>query len=408
MSKPMEGVRVVELAAWTFVPAAGAVMAEWGADVVKIEHPEGGDPQRGLINSGMVPGGPGGVNYFIEQPNHNKRSIGLDLKHPRGREVLLDLCRDADVFLTNWLPGPRARARVDVDDIRAVNQRIIYARGHGQGVRGPDADKGGYDGSSFWARSGVVDALTQRDDDVYGPGQTPAFGDLAGGQTIAGAIAAALFRRERTGEPSVVDISLLAVGMWMMSPVIVSQKLFEGLPPPPRFGREQAPNPVANRYRTKDDRVVHLVMLQAGRYWPELVAAIGRPELATDPRFADPASLFANRVEAIRILDETFATRTLDEWRTALRDIEGVWAPAQRCIELYDDPQAIANGYIASVDPGDGRPEFPVVANPVQFDEEPSTVLRAPGAGEHTDEILAALGYDWERIVSLKVDGAVL
>jgi crotonobetainyl-CoA:carnitine CoA-transferase CaiB-like acyl-CoA transferase len=347
------------------------------------------------------------VNYFIEQPNHNKRSIGLDLKHPDGHAVLLELCRDADVFLTNWLPGPRSRARLDVDDIRAMNPSIIYARGHGQGVRGPDADKGGYDGSAFWARAGVVDALTASDGDPFGPLQPPALGDLAGAQTIAGAIAAALFKRERTGEASVVDISLLAVGMWMMSPNIVSQKLYQDSPAPV-FGRHEAPNPIANRYLTKDNRVVHLVMLQAARYWPELVTAIGRPDLATDPRFADAASIFANRVDAVRILDEVFATRTLAEWRRALESIEGVWAVAQRCLELYDDPQAIANGYIASVDPGDGAPHFPVVANPVQFDEQPSSVTRAPGAGEHTDAILAELGYDWDRVVDLKVAGAVL
>jgi crotonobetainyl-CoA:carnitine CoA-transferase CaiB-like acyl-CoA transferase len=374
--------------------------------VIKIEHPAGGDPQRGLVNSGMVPGGPGGVNYFIEQPNHNKRSIGIDLKHPDGHAVLLDLCRGADVFLTNWLPGARARARLDVDDLRAVNPSLIYARGHGQGVRGPDADKGGYDGSAFWARAGLVDALTNADLDPYGPPQPPALGDLAGGQTIAGAIAAALFKRERTGEPSVVDISLLAVGMWMLSPNIVAQKIYEHSPAP-RFGRGDAPNPIANRYLTKDGRVVHLVMLQATRYWPELVTAIGRPELARDPRFADAASIFANRVDAVRILDEVFATRTLDEWRAVLADVEGVWAPAQRCIELHDDPQSVANGYIASVAPSGDGPSFPVVANPVQFDERPSVVTRAPDAGEHTDEILAELGYDWDRVVALKVAGAV-
>ncbi|MEO5843009.1 MAG: CoA transferase [Acidimicrobiales bacterium] len=405
--KPLQGVRVVELAAWTFVPAAGAVMAEWGADVIKVEHPEGGDPQRGLINSGMVAGGPGGVNYFIEQPNHNKRSIGLDLKHVDGYAIMLDLCRGADVFLTNWLPGPRGRARLDVEDIRAVNPSIIYARGHGQGVRGPDADKGGYDGSAFWARAGVVDALTAYDRDPFGPQQPPALGDLAGGQTIAGAIAAALFKRERSGEPSVVDISLLAMGMWMMSPNIVSQKLYQDSPAP-KFGRQQAPNPIANRYLTKDNRVVHLVMLQAVRYWPELITAVGRADLAHDPRFADAASMFANRVEAVRILDEVFATRTMNEWREVLQHIDGVWAPAQRCIELYDDHQAVANGYIASVDPGNGGAHFPVVANPAQFDEQPCSVTRAPGAGEHTDEILTELGYDWDRIIELKVAGAVL
>ena len=152
--RPMEGIRVVEVASWTFVPAAGAVLAEWGADVLKIEHPESGDPQRGLISSGLIPGGAGGVNYMMEQPNHGKRSVAINLGHPDGRAVLYKLCETADVFLTNWLPGPRQRQKIDLDDIRAVNPNIVYVRGHGQGTRGPDADKGGYDGSSYYARFG--------------------------------------------------------------------------------------------------------------------------------------------------------------------------------------------------------------------------------------------------------------
>ena len=406
MSLPLQGVRVVELAAWTFVPAAGAVLAEWGADVIKVEHPEGGDPQRGLISSGMIPGGPGRCNYLIEQPNHNKRSIGIDLKHPEGRAVLLELCRHADVFLTNWLPGPRARAGLDVDDIRAVNPAIIYVRGSGQGARGPDADKGGYDGSSFWARSGVADAMTQMPGDVFGPVQAPAFGDLAGAQTIAGGVAAALFRRERTGETSVVDISLMALGMWMMSPNIIAHKVFADMAKP-AFTRVDAPNPLANRYRTKDGRIVHLVMLQVMRYWGELVTAVGRPDLATDPRFGDVASMHAHRSEAIAALDEAFAARTLGEWREALAHITGVWEPAQKAVELHDDVQAIANGYLDQVAAADGS-SFPLVVNPVQFDEESTPLMRAPEPGEHTDEILTELGLDWDRIIELKTAGAVL
>jgi crotonobetainyl-CoA:carnitine CoA-transferase CaiB-like acyl-CoA transferase len=406
MTLPMAGVRVVELAAWTFVPAAGAVLAEWGADVIKVEHPQGGDPQRSLISSGLVPGGPGRCNYLIEQPNHNKRSMAIDVKHPDGRTLLLELCRRADVFLTNWLPRPRKRARLDVEDVRAVNPDIIYVRGSGQGVRGPDADKGGYDGSAFWARAGVADALTQLPADVYGPTQPPAFGDLAGAQTIAGGIAAALFKRARTGETSVIDVSLLSLGTWMMSPNIVAHKVFADVLLP-KFTREEAPNPVANRYRTKDDRVVHLVMLQATRFWPELVTALERPELATDSRFADPQAMFQNRAAAIRILEEIFATRTLAEWREQLRDIDGVWAPAQKAIELHDDVQVLANGYVAQVPASDGS-SFPLVANPVQFDEAPASLVRAPEVGEHTEQILLEMGLDWDRILELKTAGAVL
>ena len=140
--KPMEGIRVVEVAAWTFVPAAGAVLAEWGAEVLKIEHPDGGDPQRGLVSSGLVPDAAGGVNFFIEQPNHGKKSVAINLQHPAGRDALYKLCETADVFLTNWLPGPRQRAHLDVEDIRAVNPNIVYVRGHGHGREGPGRRQG--------------------------------------------------------------------------------------------------------------------------------------------------------------------------------------------------------------------------------------------------------------------------
>lgn len=403
--KPMQGVRVVEVASWTFVPAAGAVLAEWGADVLKIEHPVGGDPQRGLVSMGLVPSGEGGANFFIEQPNHGKRSVAINLGTPAGRELLLRLCESADVFLTNWLPGARQRAGIDVDDVMAANPNIVYVRGHGQGARGPDADKGGYDGSSYFARSGVMDAL-MGEGDVYGPTQPPALGDLPGGQTIAGGIAAALFQRERTGEGVVVDVSLLNFGMWVNSPAIVNAKMFEGQDLP-SFTRDTMPNPITNRYLTSDGRLVQLVMLQAERFWPELVAAIGRPELATDPRFADAAAIFEHRAEATAILDEVFATRTLAEWKDALADVTGVWSPVQNGLDLHTDPQVEANGYIAQVETASGT-TFPLVANPVQFAEVEPELTRAPHHGEHTDEVLAELGLDTDEIIQLKIDDVIL
>jgi crotonobetainyl-CoA:carnitine CoA-transferase CaiB-like acyl-CoA transferase len=403
--KPMEGIRVVEVAAWTFVPAAGAVLTEWGAEVLKIEHPETGDPQRGLVSSGLVPAGKSGVNFFMEQPNHGKKSVAINLQHPAGRELLLKLCATADVFLTNWLPGPRRRARIDVDDIRAVNPNIVYVRGHGQGVRGPDADKGGYDGSAFFARSGVMSSLMYGDD-PYGPTQPPAFGDLPGGQTVAGAIAAGLLQRERTGVAPVVDISLLAFGMWVNSPDIVMSKLFEGQEVP-KMTRDRLPNPITNRYLTRDGRLVQLVMLQAMRFWPELITAVGRPELAADPRFSTPAAMFEHRALATSILDEVFATKTLDEWKQILAGVSGVWSPVQKGLDLYDDVQVLANGYLADVTAENGS-SFQLVANPVQFDEQPAQLTRAPSLGEHTDEVLRGLGLDEDAIIQLKIDNAIL
>jgi crotonobetainyl-CoA:carnitine CoA-transferase CaiB-like acyl-CoA transferase len=403
--KPLDGIRVVEVAAWTFVPAAGAVLAEWGAEVFKIEHPEGGDPQRGLISSGLVPSGASGVNFFVEQPNHGKRSVAINLQHPDGRALLYRMCETADVFLTSWLPASRTRAEIDVEHIRAINPRIIYVRGHGQGARGPEANRGGYDGSAYFARSGVMSSLMEGDN-PYGPTQPPAFGDLPGGQTLAGAIAAALLRRERTGETSIVDVSLLAFGMWVNSPDIVMSKLFEGQAVP-KMTRSTLPNPLSNRYRTADGRLIQLVMLQAVRFWPELVTAVGRPDLAADERFTTPAAMFEHRVEATAILDEVFAARTLDEWKEALAGIKGVWSAVQKGLDLYDDVQVRANGYFADAVTETGAP-FQLVPNPVQFDEQPNTITRAPGHGEHTDEVLRDLGIDEDQLIQLKIDNAIL
>jgi len=400
----MEGIRVVELAAWTFVPAAGAVLAEWGAEVLKIEHPDGGDPQRGLVSSGLVPGGPGGVNFFVEQPNHGKKSVAINVQHPDGRAALLRLCATADVFLTNLLPGALARAHLEVEDLRSANPGIVYVRGHGQGARGPDADKGGYDGSAFFARSGVMQTLAYGED-PYGPTQPPAFGDLPVGQTVAGAIAAALLQRERTGEAPVVDVSLLAFGMWVNAPDIVQSKLFGR--PVPKMTRDSLPNPIVNRYLTKDGRLIQLMMLQAVRFWPELLNALDRPDLADDERFATPAGIFDNRVEATRLLDEIFAERTFAEWKEVLAPLKGVWSPVQQGLDLYDDPQVLANGYLGDAVTSDGHP-FQLVTNPVQFDGQANTITRAPELGEHTDEVLAAAGYSEDEIIQLKIDGAIL
>jgi crotonobetainyl-CoA:carnitine CoA-transferase CaiB-like acyl-CoA transferase len=402
MEQILHGVRVVEVAQWWFVPAAGAVLADWGADVLKVEHPINGDPQRGLMTSGLVPN-TGGVNFMVEQPNRGKRSIGIDLNQPGGLEILHKLVENADVFLTNFLPDARRRLKIDLDDIRAVNPKIIYVRGHGQGARGPDMAKGGYDAASFWCRGGICSALTPAGAEVPVM-QRAAFGDSTGGMALAGGIAAALFRRERSGEPSVVDVSLLGTAMWIMAPDIIATKLISG--PMPSFTRADSPNPIVNSYKTKDGRWLFLNMLQPDRFWPDLCRRLGRPELITDQRFATGMDRFMNRVECVRLLDEIFAQRTLDEWRSALADAEGVWAPMQTPIELYDDPQATANGYLRPVERADGS-SFTLVANPLQFDETPPTLRPAPDLGQHTEEILLELGMTWEEMAKYKEAGAI-
>ena len=403
----MDGVRVLEVAAWTFVPAAGAVLADWGADVIKVEHPNGGDPQRGLISSGLIPGGASAVNYIIEQPNRGKRSIGLDISTDEGREVLYKLAATSDVFLTSFLPSVRQKLQIDIEHIRAVNPDIVYVRGTGQGPLGPEGDRGGLDGASYWARGGIANALTPPEAE-WPIAPRPAFGDLPGGMTIAGGIAAALFARERTGTPPVVDVSLLGFAMWTLSPDIVASKLFGRDPLAQMRGpREKNPNPLVGQYRTKDGRFLSLMMLQPDRFWPEACERLGRPDLIDDPRFSTGLARYENREECIRIFDEVIGSRTLDEWRQAFEGMKGVWAPVQTAIELYDDPQVRPNGYIVDVKRDDGV-EFPLVANPVMFDEETYELRAAPEHGQHTEDLLLELGYSWEEIAGYKGTGAVL
>jgi crotonobetainyl-CoA:carnitine CoA-transferase CaiB-like acyl-CoA transferase len=402
----MDGIKVVEVASWTYVPVAGAVLAEWGADVIKIEHPESGDPQRGLAASGLVPTGPGGVAHMMELPNRGKRSVGLDLGTAEGRTILLELSATADVFLTNFRPQARRKLAIDVEDIRAVNPSIIYVRGSGQGQRGPDAEMGGYDGCTFWGRGGPSDIISDPDDGypIAQPG--PAFGDVLGGLTIAGGISAALFHRERTGEAVVVDNSLLATSMWATGASSLAAGLF-GVDRLPRRDRTETPNPIVGTYRTADGRFVSLVMLESDRYFGDLVTLLGRPELATDPRFSDAAARAANSAACVGALDEAFAQKNLADWKPILAKAKGVWAVVQTPSELLVDPQALANGYIRDVEAKSGT-VFRMVPSPLQFDERPPDLTRAPDHGEHTDEVVGELGYDQEALLELKIKGVIL
>ncbi len=395
---------MLEVAAWTFVPSAGAVLAEWGAEVIKVEPRDGGDPQRGLVTMGIVDEGGGAVNYMIEIPNRGKKSIGVDLSTPGGREVVHALAKTCDVFLTSYLPDRRRKFGIDVDDIRGVNPSIVYVRGSGHGPKGPDADKPGYDGVSYWARGGIATVLTEDADELVR--SRPAFGDLLGGMTIAGGIAAALYKKATTGEGSVVDVSLLGLAAWNLSPdVAVSQ--IHGGSAIPKFGHADAPNPLVGTYRTKDGRYVQLMMLQLDKFYAEAMRVIGLPELIDDPRFADPASRFENRVSLIALLDKAFAERTLAQWRETLAVLSGAWGIVQTPGELCDDPAVTANGYVAHTQTVNGVP-FALPTNPVQFNERSVTPGGAPEHGQHTEEILMDAGIEWDTIEELKDSGAIL
>ena len=406
MIQPMAGVRVLEVAQFTFVPAAGAVLADWGADVIKVEHAETGDAQRGLSRVMDMPVGSGSFAPLMEHPNRGKRSIGLALERPEALDVLHELIRTSDVFLTNFLPRARRRLGIELDNVRKVNADIIYVRGSGFGSKGPDNEKGGYDSTAFWARGGSALGTTPTEFDGLCKMPAGAYGDSLGGMTIAGGIAAALLARERTGETSVVDVSLLGVGAWANA-LSIGFALLTGGPPERAPSRSSAPtNPLVGNYRTADNRWIVLAMLQASRYWPEFCRRVDREDLITDNRFATADALMGNAGEAADVVQNVIAGRTLAEWTSAFRGMEGQWGVAQDPWEVGQDPALRANGMIAEVLDTDGT-RRELVANPVQFDETPASLSRAPQFAEHTDEILRELGKSDDELIGLKITGAV-
>jgi crotonobetainyl-CoA:carnitine CoA-transferase CaiB-like acyl-CoA transferase len=404
MTDVMQGVRILEVAEHTFVPAASALLSDWGAEVIKIEHVERGDAMRGLASTGVADLG-SDVHVLLEHSNRGKKSIGLDLTSDEGIDILYKLAATSDVFLTNKLPGVRKKLRLGLEEIRSANPNIIYVSGTGQGERGPDADKGSYDVLAYWHRSGMALGV-KRDDYDHVPGPpAPAFGDSIGAMTIAGGIMGALFHRERTGEGTEVDVSLLGCGLWSMGAAMALSQQF-GVPWAPPGHAEPVRNPLVGVYETSDDEFLSFCCLQAAKYWAEACTLLGLDDLASDDRFADAESLAANTPEAADLLRAAIAEQPLDVWVGRLEGFSGQWTVVQSTLQAAEDPQTVANGMMVDCENAGGVP-FKLAGAPVQFGGTPPQAKRAPDFNEHGDEILAELGLDTDAVIDLKVKGVV-
>lgn len=403
-ARPLDGVCVIEVASHVFVPAGTALLAEWGAEVLKVEHPETGDAYRGLVTAGLHRSFHG-VDVNFQYANRSKESLGIDLSTSAGRDLVLRLAAEADVFVTSFRPSTLARLGLDIGDLRAVNPSVIYGRGTGYGPEGPDADTGAYDHAAYWARSGIADRLVDPASGAPLP-PPPGFGDYGASLVVAAGISAALFRRATTGEGSVVDVSLLATGMWQLQPDVIDSHL-GGTAERQPYDRLAVANPLVNQYRTRDGRWLMLVMVASDKHWANLCEIIGRPDLAGDPRFANAAARRENNRACIDELNAVFAARDFADWCEVLRSATGEWAPVARPGEVLDDPQVRANGYVGAAALGDGA-ELPMVGPPVQFDRASSEPRRAPEVGEHTELALVRLGLSWDEIAALKASGAII
>lgn len=398
---PLDGVRVVEITMFQQGPVAGMRLGDLGADVIKIEA-KTGDPARSFMKIIGAMAGLTGNNYYFEHHNRNKRSIVIDLKNKKGMEIFFKLIDTADVFLNNMSIEAPIKLGIGPDILMARNPRLIYAQASGWGRKGPDANELSFDYTGI-ARSGLMMSCGENGTP---PTQIlPGIGDEIGGMMCAWGVTAALYAREKTGRGQVVDTSLMGSVIAMLAfimdaPAILGQEF-------PREIRAFAGNPVYNHYRCKDNKWIVLAHLDPDRYWPKICKALGIEELQNDPRFNSIEDRGKNAKELVAILDQKFATKTRDEWVRILKEESCIFTLIQTPLEVSNDPQAFANQYFIHVEHPDwGKTKM--AGFPWQFSETPASWrCKAPGFGQHTEEILSELGYTKDDLTHLKEEGVI-
>ena len=397
MRKPLEGVKVVEVTVWLSGPTCGMLLADYGAEVLKVEHLQtGGDPTRGWVPEPDAP--PDIVNYVFETVNRGKRSLAVDLGTEQGREIFAKLIAEADVMVTNLRVGTAESLGIDYESVRAMNPSIVYGRLTGYGVEGPDRDRPGYDVLSFWARSGLMWAFTPPDSL---PVQLPtSVGDVSTGTFLFGAIMMALYNRERTGVGSVVDASLYNSGVWASAESIWSM-LISGRPLRSIADFIRV-NPLVKHYKCADGKWAQLCMLQSDRAWRPFCHAIDRPDLAAESRYDSLEGRATYTDEITDILSRHFATQPRDHWAQRLDGANLPWAPIASVEEVANNPQLEATGSIVEVaHPTHGS--LRQLAPPHKFnDRTMASEKGAPEFGDASEDVLLELGYSWDQIAALK------
>jgi len=401
-TRPFDGIRIVEAASWAVVPGALAILSDWGAEVVKIEDPKGGDPSRGFFGLGQYPFETE-LAPIYEQDNRNKRSVTLNLEHKTAREILYSLVKKADVFATNYVPSVLKKFALEYEDLAKINPRLIYLHVNGYGDKGADATRPGYDHNAYWARGGL--GLTLGEPGSFPVDSRGALGDQPTAMMAAGVIMAALYVRERTGIAQRLSLALYNAAMWQLGPDIVACKLSGKVIP--RKARSGG-NPLSLYYQTKEGKWLRLCMPQIERYWSRFCKAMGREDLENDPRFVPAENRKKNNAELIHILEQTFATQPREYWGKRLDQNGCVWGLAQTIDEIVEDKQAWDNEFLVELEhPTTGK--VTMVNSPGKFSKTPGWISsHSPLLGQHTEEVLLELGYKWDDLAKLKAEGAIL